>query len=425
MTSGFNRNSGKLLVVACLGGILLAGHPLAAQVDSRAEEIKAARREKAQHLEPDKVPKAEEALREIKDRRLLERISAGIAGFRLKLGGVATGGGFALGPEYLRRDLANGNLIFRAAAQTSFRAYQRYDLQFSAPHFAEDKLFFDFFSVHHNYPGINYYGPGPDSKKEARSNFRLEDTAIDATFGVQPFRGLKFGVSAGYLFVNVGPGTDKRFVSSELVFTPAQAPGIDQQADFLRYGLFAQVDYRDNPGGARSGGNYTIAFDSFSDRTLDLHDFRRLNVELQQFIPFFNKRRVIALRGKSTLTYKWAGQTVPFYLQPILGGSEDLRGFRPYRFYDDNMIVVNGEYRWEVFSGLDMALFADGGKVFPSKSQWNLHHLETSAGFGFRFNVRNNVFLRIDVGFGHEGPQVWFKFGNVFADERIRSSSFD
>ncbi|MBI1940605.1 MAG: hypothetical protein HYS33_03755, partial [Acidobacteria bacterium] len=270
----------------------------------------------------------------------------------------------------------------------------------------------------------NYYGPGPDSNVESRSNFRLEDTALDGTFGVQPFRGLKFGASGGYLFVNVGPGTDKRFVSSEVVFTPAQAPGIDQQADFLRYGVFAQVDYRDNPGGARSGGNYTVAFDYFSDRTLGLHDFRRLNIDLQQFIPFFNKRRVIALRGKSTLTYTRDGQTVPFYLQPILGGSDDLRGFRPYRFYDDNMIVVNGEYRWEVFSGLDMALFADGGKVFPTKSQWNLHHLEGSAGFGFRFNVRNNVFLRIDVGFGQEGPQVWFKFGSIFADERIRSSPF-
>jgi outer membrane protein assembly factor BamA len=411
-------------VTAFFGLLLLLCPTLVAQVDSRAGEIEAARREKAQHLEPDKLSKGELTLLRFKEGRTLERFSAGIAGFRVKLGGIATGGGFALGPEYLRQDLANGNLMFRAAAQASFKAYQRYDLQLSAPHFARDKLFFDFFSVHHNYPGINYYGPGPDSKKDDRSNFRLEDTSIDATFGVQPFRGLKFGASGGYLFVNVGPGTDSRFASSELVFTPEEAPGIDHQGDFARYGIFAQVDYRDNPRGARSGGNYTVAFDYFSDRTLNLHDFRRLNIDLQQFIPFFNKRRVIALRGKSTLTFTRGGQTVPFYLQPILGGSDDLRGFRPYRFNDDNMIVVNGEYRWEVFSGLDMALFADGGKVFPRRSQWNLHDLEASAGFGCRFNVRNSVFLRIDVGFGEEGPQVWFKFGQVFTEERFRSSSF-
>ncbi|MBI1940073.1 MAG: hypothetical protein HYS33_01040, partial [Acidobacteria bacterium] len=87
-------------------------------MDSRAAEIEAARREKAQRLEPDKVSKGEHTLREIKRRRILERISAGIAGFRVKLGGIATGGGFALGPEYLRQELADGNLMFRVAAQS-------------------------------------------------------------------------------------------------------------------------------------------------------------------------------------------------------------------------------------------------------------------------------------------------------------------
>jgi outer membrane protein assembly factor BamA len=98
----------------------------------------------------------------------------------------------------------------------------------------------------------------------------------------------------------------------------------------------------------------------------------------------------------------------------VLGGSDDLRGYRPFRFYDNNSLVFNAEYRWEVFSGLDMALFADAGKVYPRWQQTNFENLEASFGFGFRFNVRNDVFLRIDTGFSHEGFQVWFKFNNVF-----------
>ena len=90
---------------------------------------------------------------------------------------------------------------------------------------------------------------------------------------------------------------------------------------------------------------------------------------------------------------------MPFYLQPTLGGSEDLRGFRPFRFYDNNAVILNGEYRWEVFSGLDMALFVDAGQVFPDWHQINYRHLKSDAGFGFRFNVRNDVFLRIDTAF--------------------------
>jgi outer membrane protein assembly factor BamA len=413
----------RSMMLSLLVTILFASS-LSGQVQSRTAEIEAARQEKSQALRPDEPSKAERGLTYFRDHKILERISAGIAGFRVKLGGVVQGGGFALGPEYLRRDLANGNLIFRTAAQSSIKAYERFDLEFNAPHFAKEKLFFDFFSVYHNYPGVTYYGPGPNSKKTARSNFRLEDTALDAAFGVQPVRGLRFGLSGGYLFANVGPGTDSRFVSSEKVFTPAQAPGIDRQGNFLRYGAFAQFDYRDLPGGPRRGGNYAVRYDIFSDQTLNRHDFRRLDISLEQYIPFFNQRRVLALRGKSVLTDTDPGKTVPFYLQPTLGGSDDLRGFRAFRFSDNNLIVVNCEYRWEVFSGLDMALFADAGKVFPRHADWNFRNMEAAFGFGFRFNVRNNVFMRLDTGFSHEGFQVWVKFNNVFGEERVRSSRF-
>jgi len=110
-------------------------------------------------------------------------------------------------------------------------------------------------------------------------------------------------------------------------------------------------------------------------------------------------------------------------MQPTLGGSDDLRGYRPYRFRDDNLLVMNAEYRWEIFSGLDMALFGDAGKVFARKSNFDLRNLESDAGFGFRFNARNQTFLRLDVGFSHEGFQVWVKFSNIFKRGLIHTSS--
>jgi outer membrane protein assembly factor BamA len=397
---------------------------LLAQVNSRTSEIEAARKEKAQALKPDVLPKTERGLLAFRENKVLERVSAGIGGFRLKLGGLVQGGGFALGPEYYREDLADGNLLFRSAAQASIKGYQRYDLQFSAPRVAKDKLFFELFAVHHDYPGINYYGPGPDSKKSSRTDFRIIDTSLDIMFGIQPIQHLKLGVSSGYLWSTLGSGKDRRFASTDKVFTPAEAIGFDARPDFLRLGTFARFDYRDNPGGPRSGGDYLVQYDRYLSRPGLVYEFRRLNVELAQYIPFFNKRRVFALHGRSVLTYPDNNSIVPFYLQPTLGGSDDLRGFRAFRFYDNNLIVVNGEYRWEVFSGLDMALFADGGKVFHRHADLNFRNMEGDCGFGFRFNVKNNVFLRIDTGFSHEGFQVWFKFNNVFGDERIRSSRF-
>ena len=394
--------------------LLLLSSPVRSEEATRAQEIEAARQEKAGQLAPDDTSRLERALVVIRERKLVERATAGIAGFRVKLGGLASGSGFALGPEYLRRDLADGEVIIRASARATAKAYQLYDAQLTFPKLKRQRFFADLYSVHRNYPRVDYYGPGPDFHKTGRSDYRLEDTLFEGTGAVRPVRHLRLGGTLGYLMVNVGPGADSRFVSSEQIYSPATTPGIDRQSNFLQGALFAQYDYRDNPRGPRRGGNYVLRYTWNADQIFDSYSFRKMDLEVQQYIPFFNLRRVIALRGKSVLTYTNAGQTVPFYLQPTLGGSEDLRGFRPFRFYDDNLIVFNAEYRWESFSGLDVALFADAGKVFHQHAQWNLKDLEACAGFGFRFNVRNNVFLRIDVGFSHEGFQVWFKFNNVF-----------
>ncbi|HYO81557.1 MAG TPA: BamA/TamA family outer membrane protein, partial [Bryobacteraceae bacterium] len=358
--------------------------------------------------------KTERALVEIRERRILEKITYGIGGLRARIGGLVTGSGFAVGPEYFRDDLAEGNILFRATSQFSARQYQLYELEFTLPKLAGNRAFATVLGTHRNYPQMPYYGPGPDSLKTGRSNYRLEESRFGFRAGVRPFRHMSIGGGGALLQVNVGPGTDRRFISTERQFSPAVTPGIDRQTDFLQGSVFASYDYRDIPGGPRSGGLYTADFTYNQDRDLKRHSHRRLNMEIQQYIPLFNQRRVFALRGRSELTWKNPGQVLPFYMQPVLGGSNDLRGFRPFRFHDDNLIVFNAEYRYEVFAGLDMAVFADGGKVFRSKRQWNVHDLEGAYGIGMRFNARNAVFMRIDAGFSHEGFQVWVKFNNVF-----------
>ncbi|MBK9169383.1 MAG: BamA/TamA family outer membrane protein [Bryobacterales bacterium] len=399
---------------SCVLLVAAAAVPLGAQPTTRAEEIQQAREEKAQSLKPEEVTRTENFLLNLKDKKILERITAGVWGFRLKLGGLATGSGFALGPEYYRPDLLDGKLTFRSSAAVSFRTFQHYDMQASAPNLAGGRLFADVLAQHRNYPSLQYYGPGPDSAKTGRSNFRLEDTSVDFTAGVRPFRRLSAGLTGGYVMVNTGRGRDRRFASIEETYSEPATPGLVTQSDFLRGGGFLQFDYRDNPGGPRRGGNYVARYLYYSDRDAKQFSFRRFEADLQQYFPFFNERRVIVLRGNTEISDTNHGQRVPFYLQPVLGGSESLRGYRAFRFYDDNLLNFTAEYRWESFSGLDMAIFADAGKVFGDLGQFNLRDLESSVGFGFRFNVRNAVFLRIDVGFSHEGYQLWFKFNNVF-----------
>jgi hypothetical protein len=49
--------------------------------------------------------------------------------------------------------------------------------------------------------------------------------------------------------------------------------------------------------------------------------------------------------------------------------------------------------------------------------------MESDVGFGFRFNQRDKTFLRLDVGFSHEGFQIWVKFANVFKKGPVHTSS--
>lgn len=396
------------------------------QSESRAAEIIAERNRKDQTLQPETNSRFEQRLIWLSESRVLERLTANTGGWRLKLGGLAAGGGFAIGPEYARDDLQDGKLNVRIAAQASLNGFQKYDAELTLPQLFAGRAFLNAYAVHHNYPQLQYYGSGPNSLKERRTNYRLEDTALDATFGVHPIKQLPkltVAASAGHVWNNVGRGTNSQWASTDQVFSPAEAVGVDRQTDFFRYGGFAQFDYRDNPGGPRRGGYYLAQFSRYEDRKLKLHDFNRLDVELQQYLPLFNERRVIALRARTTLTDTRPGQSVPFYMQPNLGGPDTLRSYRPFRFYGNNALTMSAEYRYEVFSGLDMSIFADAGKVTNRRRQINFKDLESSVGFGFRFNVRNNVFMRVETAFGQEGAQVWIRFNPVFRVGPYRTSS--
>lgn len=386
---------------------------LLCSAQTRTDELAGQRAVHAAESRPERASGAEEFLRRLRDEKLLEKLNYGYNGLGAKLGGLVTGSGFAAGPQYLRNDLKRGALTLQASAQISLRNYQRLHGQIAMPRLARGRLSLDLQGAYRNYPGLQYYGPGPDSQR-VRTNYRLEDTSADTSATLSLTRYLKTGGGIGFLAVNTGPGTDRRFASTDTVFNASQVPGLDRQTNFLRYGTFAQLDWRDDPFGPRHGGNYVLQFTRFEDRDLRRHDFNLIDIDLQQYVGFFNQSRVVALRAHTRLTDARAGQSVPFYLQPVAGGADDLRGFRPFRFSGNNSLALNAEYRWALFSGCDGALFMDAGKVFNRRGQLNFRDLETDAGFGLRFNIRNRTFMRFDVGVSHEGFQVWFRFNDIF-----------
>ena len=97
------------------------GEAARAQPDTRAGEIQAARMRKA--LTPEVPKPIERRLQWFKDRRISERLSSGVGNVRLRFGGLMDGSGFALGPEYRRRDLLGDRATFRVSVRGSTRQY--------------------------------------------------------------------------------------------------------------------------------------------------------------------------------------------------------------------------------------------------------------------------------------------------------------
>jgi outer membrane translocation and assembly module TamA len=212
----------------------------------------------------------------------------------------------------------------------------------------------------------------------------------------------------------VGRGQRSGVRSTEDVFGPETTPGIDEQTNFIRFGGMVEFDYRDNPGATKSGGLYYVRALYNSDRKLDSHDHLRLTWALEQHIPWANQQRVLALRLGSTMTLAADGHTVPFYVQPTLGGNEWLRGFERYRYHDENSLIFTAEHRWYIFAGLRAALFFEAGEVAPRVRDLDFKDLKVSGGFGLRFKFMDHVFMRIDQAVSEEGYRFMWTFSKVF-----------
>lgn len=426
---GSSRLSGSHAGVAAIAGplivvLIVALFPVAAVAQgdrkprTRAEVIEQERREKRALLWPDRQSPIAEMVNGFVERGLLDGVQAGLGGgngMQITVGGMRSGQGISFGVGYRRSDLWNDRVDFRATVRGTPAFAWMLDGQFYFPALYTERGFLDVYTRYEYSPQMDYYGDGPDSEKEDRSSYRLEDWRLQARGGWEFYDFLRIGGTAGAIVVSTGSGKRSGVPSIEEEFDPADIPGLFVFGDFIEAGVFVQLDWRDNPNGARSGGNYKAEWTRYWDITEeDQFNFRRVDLTVDQYFPYFNKTRVIAIHLDGAYTFTDDGQEVPFYLQPTLGGNDNLRGFNRYRFYANNAFYVNVEHRWHSFAGLDMAVFVDVGKVSEFARLLYQEDLAVSGGIGFRFKLKDAVIMRIDQAYGNEGYGFIWTFSDIF-----------
>ncbi len=354
-----------------------------------------------------------------------------LKGFYPRVAWPARGSGAAVGLRYWQPDFW-GPLDMGGAAFYSLRSYQHYDLQFGLLPHVERKIpsrswkgddVYElaslepgssriplYVTLRHRYlPQNDFYGLGPDSSLDERTNFLHEEKRLYFRTGYQFSDHVVWIVNGGWQWNRIDSGKSSRLPSTEEVFDDESAPGLSSPPDYFRAGTQFLIDYRDQPANPHHGFMAALAYQRFDDRESDAYSFDRVGADLRGFIPLGSPQRVLALRSRIHVDNTNAANEVPFFMQESLGGSHNLRGFDSFRWRGERVLLYQAEYRWEPLPLWELSVFADAGKVAARGGDIGLSALQTDWGFGTRFKTYRDVVLRMEIAFGRETTRYYIR----------------
>lgn len=398
-------------LVFAIALVAAASPALAQEPDTRAELLRRQREAKATALEPHDPNPVEQAMYVAEERvvPLLQR-----DGIYARLGSLSTGSGFAYGAGFRNRALVDGVGSLDLWAAGSLKKYWALEARGAYPLTPGRELVVDGHVSRYSRPTEEFFGVGPEARRLDRAAYDLDATEAGARLVAQPIDLVRLGGGVELLRTRAGRGEHDDLPSVDDLFGPASLTSFGETVRFTHASAFFEVDYR-QPLNARRGGWYRVDVSRFADTSDGAYTFTRTIVDLRQYFSFLAERRVLAGRAWVATTDVDEWRQVPFYMLPAIGGNDTLRGFRANRFRGPHALVLQGEYRFEIWSALEGALFVDAGKVALRRSDLDLRELEHDYGFGLRFNTNEGVVVRVDAAFGsRDGRHLHVVFGGIF-----------
>ena len=373
-------------------------------VQTRAEILLREREAKRGELEPYEISSAEARLLRIQKANFPQNIFVrGWHHFRPLIGGMPSGSGFVIGPGFVS-GLDRESFDVEVNARFSTRGFTTFDAQVNFPTERSGAPVLAYVRAEaRELPQLRFFGLGQDSLAANRVTYELEDRTVETGLRARLGRFVEISGRGAIMAAEVSGGTGDRPIFE--VFPPDVVPGFGENTNYVVYGGDVTVDLRDE-GFPPVGVVFKVGAHRYEDVTTDRFDFDHVVGEVQGHIPLGHLNRRLALRVRSAHSMGRDGGEVPFYLMEALGGGSTLRGFREFRFREPRNILINAEYRWEVWTYVDFTLFYDAGKVFSDFDQFNVDGLESAYGFGIRTHAPGGFLLRMDVASSSEG----FKF---------------
>ena len=211
----------------------------------------------------------------------------------------------------------------------------------------------------------------------------------------------------------IGVGADLIYASAgklELVETETPVDSADILPNNFSSGvvitsIYDSRDYRLN---ATKGWLFQIDAGLYHNNQSS--SFSTYNIELANYIDLGSSAPgLIAWQVQGHFT----DGDVPWNMLPDLGGSNAMRGYIKGRYRDEQMMMGQVEYRLPIFQRYGMVFWGAVGSVAPHVSDLT-EELLTSYGTGFRFNIKDNINLRFDVGVGENETNFYLNVNEVF-----------
>ena len=170
-------------------------------------------------------------------------------------------------------------------------------------------------------------------------------------------------------------------------------------------GVIGLYDTRDNTFSSHKGQYESVDVEFYGRALGSDYAISRYTADLRKFYPL-TETQTLAFQFYGVL----ANGTVPFYEMNGLGGNYYLRGYYLLRFRDNDVGLLQGEWRFPVWWRFGGVVFADAGEVGHVLSDFTYGGIHPSAGIGLRLLVvpEEHLNARLDYGIGNDSKEIYF-----------------
>ncbi len=164
-------------------------------------------------------------------------------------------------------------------------------------------------------------------------------------------------------------------------------------------GIVANYDTRDNNFWPSGGEFIELVLTQNSKLLGSDFEYTRFSIDATKYFNII-KNQVLAINYYGDFT---SGE-VPFNEAPRIGGTRKMRGYFEGRFRDNNLMMLQAEYRIPLFWRVGMVVFGGYGGVADKFNNFKLDNFKWAGGGGIRFalNKKEKINLRLDVGYGED-----------------------